>query len=77
MDKVPITFAHEGQQYSGTLDQVQGAGASNVWHLTIGKSYKGRLRRYNDSWAFDPAPKDEWLAGFANFFGEHVDAEDG
>ena len=28
MAKVPITFEHDGQQYSGTLESVQGIGAS-------------------------------------------------
>ena len=49
MDKVAITFAHEGQQYSGTLDSVQGSGATQIWHLMIGKCYWGQLRRYNES----------------------------
>ena len=72
MDKVPITFEHEGQHYIGTLDSVQGTGASQTWHLTIDKYYWGRLRRCNKIWVFDPTPKDEWLAGLANFFGGYV-----
>ena len=73
MPKIPITFTHEGKEYSGTLDKVQGAGASQVFHLMIDKYYKGRLRRYNDKWVFDPTPKNEWLKDFAELFGEAVD----
>lgn len=73
MDKIPITLTHEGKEYSGSLDQVQGAGGNSVYHLMIDKYYKGRLRRYNDTWVFDPAPKNEWLKDFANYFGERVE----
>ena len=72
MGKVPITFEHEGQHYSGTLDSVQGTGASLTWHLTIDKYYWGQLRRYNESWVFDPTPKNESMAQLADYFGEQV-----
>ena len=42
MEKVPITFEHEGKQYTGTLDAVHGAGSNN-YHLMIDNFYKGRL----------------------------------
>lgn len=73
MNKIPVTFTHEGKEYSGTLDQVQGVGATSVYHLMIDRFYWGRLRRYNESWVFDPTPKDEWLKGFADYFGECVE----
>lgn len=55
MQSVPVTFTHNGKQYSGTLTQVQGAGQTGVWHLMIGNYYKGRLRvsAFDNKWVFD------------------------
>jgi hypothetical protein len=38
MNKIPVTIAYEGKEYTGTLDEVAGAGAS-TWHLMIENYY--------------------------------------
>jgi hypothetical protein len=54
MDKIPITFEYKGKSYQGTFEAVHGGGGANIWHLTIGNYYCGRLR-LNDTegWTFD------------------------
>lgn len=73
MNKIPITFTHEGKEYSGTLDEVFGAASAKTWHLTIDKRYWGKLRHNDRGWFFDPTPHDPWLEGFAQMFGERVE----
>lgn len=71
MQKIPIAFTHESKEYTGTFDEVQGAGAK-TWHLTIESYYSGRLRHTETGWVFDPTPKTQSMAELAEFFGEHV-----
>lgn len=52
MNKIPVTFEYEGKEFSGTLDEVAGAGA-DYWHLTVNKHYWGRLRKVGETWFFD------------------------
>jgi hypothetical protein len=66
-DKIPITFEHEGNKYSGSLDPICGAGG-NTWHLMIDKFYYGRLRLNDRGWFFDG----EKFKDLANYFGEYV-----
>lgn len=70
--KIPITFEHEGKHYKGTLEPVQGAGASQQWHLMIDNFYFGCLRINKAGWIFDTTPKNESMAGLADFFGEYI-----
>jgi hypothetical protein len=45
MNKIPVTFEHEGKEYSGTLKEVSGAGAAigSHWHLMVDNFYWGQL----------------------------------
>ena len=52
MNKIPVTITYEGKSYTGSLDEVAGAGAS-TWHLMIENYYWGRLRKVGDEWMFD------------------------
>jgi hypothetical protein len=72
MDEIPITFEHEGKEYTGSFDEVQGAGTSKVWYLMIDNYYKGRLRMTDRGWVFDPTPKTQSMAELANFFGDYI-----
>lgn len=74
MHQIPITFDHEGKQYSGYFSKVAGAGQTGVWYLSDNNNlYLGRLR-YTDRWVFDPTPKTESLAALADFFGDFITA---
>jgi hypothetical protein len=55
MKTIPIIFTSKGTEYSGELTKVQGAAASSVYYLMIGKYYKGRLRvsAFDERWVFD------------------------
>ena len=55
MQSIPIIFTNKGREFCGELTKVQGAGASSVYHLMIGKYYKGRLRvsAFDERWVFD------------------------
>jgi len=66
MVKIPVSFTHDNQHYTGTLDEVAGAGAK-VYHLMVGNLYWGRLRQVNDEWYFDES---KWKVGHlkADFF---------
>jgi hypothetical protein len=68
MRAIPVTFEHNGKQYSGVLSQVQGAGETGVYHLTVNKYYKGRLRfsSFTNSWVFD-GEFEELAEKFAEF----------
>jgi hypothetical protein len=52
---MPIRFTHNGKEYIGELQKVQGAGETAVYHLIIDKYYKGRLRfsSSENKWVFD------------------------
>ena len=52
MDKIPVTFQHDGRQYRGSLDPVFGAGG-NTWHLMVDRYYWGCLRLVDNKWYFD------------------------
>lgn len=52
MVKIPVSFTLNDTQYTGTLDEVAGAGG-NVWHLMVNGYYCGRLRKTADAWYFD------------------------
>jgi hypothetical protein len=52
MNKIPVAFKLGGKEYSGTLDEVAGAGA-DVWHLMVDSYYWGRLRKAGEVWYFD------------------------
>lgn len=74
MNKIPVTFTHNQKQYSGTLSKVQGAGDTSTFHLEIDGYYKGRLRRYNDTWVFD---SNSGMEDIAEVLGEYVIAWEG
>jgi hypothetical protein len=71
MTKIPIAFDYQGKHYSGTLEQVAGAG-TDVYHLMIDKFYYGRLRKANGAWVFDPANGSQ-MKELAGFFGARVE----
>jgi hypothetical protein len=50
-----ISFVYNGRQVIANLDQVQGAGATGVYHLTIDNYYRGRLRfsTFDNKWVLD------------------------
>lgn len=52
MEKIPVTFKLDGKEYTGTLDEIAGAG-NRWWHLTVNDHYWGRLRLVNGEWHFD------------------------
>lgn len=66
-DKIPITFEYAGEQFSGSLDAVFGAGG-NTWYLMINKFYYGRLRINERGWFFDGKHFNE----LADFFGDYM-----
>jgi hypothetical protein len=73
MDKIPISFTHNGKHYSGHFANVQGAGDTRVWHLYNDKNYYlGRLRysTFTSKWVFDSSQED--LSSLAQFFAKHV-----
>jgi hypothetical protein len=52
---IPVTFIHNGREYSGILTPVMGAGDATVFHLMVNNYYWGRLR-YSEclnGWLFD------------------------
>jgi len=54
MESVHIIFTSKGREYTGELNNVQGAGDNRVYHLLINRYYMGRLRMSaNNSWIFD------------------------
>ena len=50
-----IIFTYCGKEYNGELSIVQGAADNGVYHLTVDKYYKGRLRvsAFDNRWVFD------------------------
>ena len=52
MNKIPVSFKLNGNQYTGTLDEVYGAGGT-TWHLMVNGYYCGRLRKSGEAWYFD------------------------
>ena len=68
MDHIPVSFDYKGKHYSGSLDEVAGAGAM-VWHLMIGNYYRGRFT-YMDKWIF--FSNDKMFEDMADYFGEVV-----
>jgi hypothetical protein len=66
MDRIPITFEHDGKKYAGSFSSVHGAG-QNVCYLIDDKNfYLGRLRVARDQWCFDATPKTEGLSKLEN-----------
>lgn len=72
MQKIPVTFTHDSKEYKGTLDEVAGA-AGSTWHLMIDNYYCGKLI-HTDKWIFHPNPKNDWMKGKGEEFGEVVTA---
>jgi hypothetical protein len=52
---VNIIFTFKDREYTADLSQVQGAGSSAVYHLTINNYYHGCLRisLFDNRWAFE------------------------
>lgn len=71
MDRIPVTFVHEGKQYAGFFSPVQGAGANSVFYLTIDNYYSGRLRLTDSGWVFDPTSKID-LRNLTEEFGDLI-----
>ena len=72
MNKISITFTHEGKEYKGTLDEVHGA-AGRTWHLMIDKYYYGPLLFVNDKFVFHPQlDENKWMKEFEGYFGEVI-----
>jgi hypothetical protein len=71
LDNIPISFEHEGKKYTGTLDEVSGAGAAKTWHLMVDKYYWGQLVFTDNGFSFLPQ-NDEWLKDFSEYMGEVV-----
>jgi hypothetical protein len=67
-----ISFVYNGRQVIAELDQVQGAGATGVYHLMIDNYYRGRLRfsTFENRWVFDGE-----FAELAERFGRYVEAK--
>jgi hypothetical protein len=57
MDRIPITFLHNGKQHKGYFHAVAGAGGG-VWNLMVDRFYWGRLRQVGEGWAFDSSKDD-------------------
>ena len=72
MNKVPIIFEHQGREYKGSFDGVQGSGTSKMWHLMVDNFYRGRLRFTDRGWVSDTTPKNPAMAELSTFFGDHV-----
>ena len=72
MNHIPITFEHEGKQYSGFFNQVSGDNDTVSFHLyDLENFFLGRLRNEN-GWHFDPTPQTESFEHLADFFGEYI-----
>jgi hypothetical protein len=69
MKEFPITFAYKGNQYSGILSPVAGAGVQ-LYHLQIGKYYRGQLLFVRDKWTFLSQTKE--FEELGELFGKHV-----
>jgi len=72
MRNIPIIFYHYGKEYTGTLDEVQGADADKVWNLMIDNFYNGSLHKNPAGWVFDPTLQTKSFVELANYFGEYV-----
>ena len=62
MDRIPVFFEFQADKYWGYLHEVQGAGSSSTWHLSVSSHYLGRLRIGNGQWIFDSNSGMEELA---------------
>ena len=73
MDPIPISFKHNGINYSDCYFTKVDRGAGSFWHLyDSDNSYLGRLQ-FNDQWAFDPNKKSTRIEQLAEFFGDFVE----
>jgi hypothetical protein len=43
LERIPVTFEHEGRNYTGYLTSVSGAASNTHFHLMIDHYYKGQL----------------------------------
>lgn len=64
---IPLTFTYQGKEYSGTLEQVMGAGDSAHFHLMIDNKYYGQLFYTPTGWRFY-----ESFPELAEYFGSVV-----
>lgn len=75
MADIPITFTHEGKEYNGVLNEINGAGGVRgaVWHLLVDRYYWGQLHFYEDrGFVFNSQLHYEEMKYLGEVFGEAV-----
>lgn len=71
MPKIPVTFIHEGKEYSGTLGEVSGA-AGKIWHLHVDDYYWGQLIFGESGFVFYAQNNTQAMLYLSEQFGEAI-----
>jgi len=74
MDPIPISFKHNGVQYSDCyFTKITRSGAASFWHLHDCDNYFLGSLRFTDEWTFDANRKSTGIDKLAEFFGDYVE----
>ncbi len=73
MDPIPISFKHNGINYSDCYF-TKGAATSEtvIWHLYDSDNYYLGKLRFTDKWAFEASRRTERIHELAEYFGDFV-----
>jgi len=69
--KIPITFEHQGKQYTGIFSQVSGSGSTGLYHLMINDFYYGQLF-HSEHFGWQWGSNKVYFKGQAEYFGSYV-----